>query len=150
VLACITNAILYCSCVYPISSLLPFLTYLQGLPRSVNVLLQCSRLLTCHRSHGHQLRTFLLLLRFGFQNFLQIKQTHWSYDVPEVMYILIYLLSVVLCLAVGIMLSYHLWGIACGETSVESQDHNIYRRRAKARGEVCSVLRRSDIKLTAL
>jgi len=64
-----------------------------------------------------------------------INYTHWSYDVPEVMYILIYLLSVVLCLAVGIMLSYHLWGIACGETSVESQDHNIYRRRAKARGE---------------
>lgn len=67
-----------------------------------------------------------------------ILQTHWSYDVPEVWYILIYLLSVVLCLAVGIMLSYHLWGIASGETSVESQDHEIYRSRAKSRGEVCA------------
>ena len=47
-----------------------------------------------------------------------------------------YLFSVVLCLAVGLMLSYHLWGISCGETSVESQDHDIYRKRAKSRGEV--------------
>lgn len=77
-------------------------------------------------------------------------QTHWSYNVPEVMYILIYLLSVVLCLAVGIMLSYHLWGIACGETSVESQDHEIYRKRAKSRGEVCSAIcLPPDIHLTA-
>lgn len=52
------------------------------------------------------------------------------------MYIMIYILSVVLCLAVGIMLSYHLYQVSNGETSVEGQDHDIYRKRAKSRGEV--------------
>jgi len=59
----------------------------------------------------------------------------WPYHVPELVYVMIYLLSSVLCLAVGIMLSYHLWSIACGETSVEGQDHEVYRRKAKQRGE---------------
>jgi palmitoyltransferase len=36
----------------------------------------------------------------------------WHYNVPEVMYAMIYILSVVLCLAVGVMLAYHLWSIA--------------------------------------
>lgn len=36
------------------------------------------------------------------------------------------------------MLAYHLWGIAHGETSVEGQDHDIYRKVAKERGEVRS------------
>ena len=49
---------------------------------------------------------------------------------------MIYLLSAVLCLAVTIMLSYHLWSISQGETSVEGQDHEVYRRKARARGEV--------------
>ena len=49
---------------------------------------------------------------------------------------MIYLLSAVLCLAVAIMLSFHLWSISQGETSVEGQDHEVYRRRALARGEV--------------
>jgi len=51
-------------------------------------------------------------------------------------YILMYILSAVLCLAVGIMLSYHLWTVASGETSVESQDHDVYRDVAKSRGDV--------------
>lgn len=34
------------------------------------------------------------------------------------------------------MLSYHLWGVASGETSVEGQDHDVYRNLAKSRGEV--------------
>lgn len=46
------------------------------------------------------------------------------------------MLSVVMCLAVLIMLLWHLWGIARGETSVEAQDHSIYRKVAKDRGEV--------------
>lgn len=53
---------------------------------------------------------------------------------------MIYILSVVLCLAVGIMGGYHLWSIAQGETSVEAQDHEVYRKKAKERGEVCSFL----------
>lgn len=34
------------------------------------------------------------------------------------------------------MLMYHLWTIAAGETSVEGQDHDVYRKVAKSRGEV--------------
>jgi len=37
--------------------------------------------------------------------------------------------------AVGVMLAYHLYGIAWGETSVEGQDHEEYRRKAKERNE---------------
>lgn len=66
---------------------------------------------------------------------LGVMSDDWHYDVPEVMYAMIYILSVVLCLAVGVMLAYHLWGITSGETSVEAQDHEEYRRKAKARGE---------------
>lgn len=40
-----------------------------------------------------------------------------------------------MCLAVGIMCSYHLWTIAHGETTVESHDHEVYRRIAKSRNE---------------
>lgn len=60
----------------------------------------------------------------------------WPHIVPEIVFAMIYILSVVLCLAVGIMLLYHIWEISNGETSVESQDHELYRRRAKARREV--------------
>lgn len=52
------------------------------------------------------------------------------------MYAMIYILSIVLCFAVGVMLAYHLYGICWGETSVEGQDHEEYRRKAKERNEV--------------
>ena len=47
-----------------------------------------------------------------------------------------YILSGVLCFAVGVMFAYHLYNISNGETSVESQDHDQYRRKAKSRDEV--------------
>ena len=49
---------------------------------------------------------------------------------------MIYILSVVLCFAVSVMLAFHLYGITYGETSVEGQDHEVYRRQAKERNEV--------------
>jgi len=52
------------------------------------------------------------------------------------MYAMIYILSIVLCFAVGVMLAYHLYGISWGETSVEGQDHEEYRMKAKNRNEV--------------
>lgn len=64
------------------------------------------------------------------------QQSDWKHHVPMMAYILIYILCVVLCFAVGIMFAYHLWTIASGETSVESQDHDVYRRVAKSRDEV--------------
>ncbi|KAI0091076.1 zf-DHHC-domain-containing protein [Irpex rosettiformis] len=59
----------------------------------------------------------------------------WIHRVPEVAFLLIYILAAVLFLAVTIMASYHIYGIACGETSVESQDNEYYRKMAKGRGE---------------
>lgn len=55
---------------------------------------------------------------------------------PQVSFILMYILCAVLCLAVGIMMTWHLWGVVKGETSVESQDHDVYRNVAKQRGDV--------------
>ena len=52
------------------------------------------------------------------------------------MFTLIYILACVLGFAVGIMLAWHLWTISIGETSVESHDHEVYRRYAKDRGQV--------------
>ncbi|KAJ7218253.1 zf-DHHC-domain-containing protein [Mycena haematopus] len=59
----------------------------------------------------------------------------WPYHVPQIAFIMIYILSVVMALAVGIMCSFHLWTVAHGETTVESQDHDVYRKMAKARNE---------------
>jgi FlaG/FlaF family flagellin (archaellin) len=52
-----------------------------------------------------------------------------------VAYVLSYVLALVLSIAVGVMLAWHISSIARGETTVESHDHNLYRRTARARGE---------------
>ncbi|KAJ8693123.1 hypothetical protein PTI98_010367 [Pleurotus ostreatus] len=62
-------------------------------------------------------------------------EREWPHHVPELAYILTYILSVVLCFAVGIMLSYHLWTISKGETTVETHDHEHYSKLANSRGE---------------
>lgn len=59
----------------------------------------------------------------------------WTHAIPAFCFLMSYMLSIVLCLAVFIMLLWHIWGIAKGETSVEAQDHEIYRKIAKDRGE---------------
>ncbi|KIL64061.1 hypothetical protein M378DRAFT_78934 [Amanita muscaria Koide BX008] len=74
---------------------------------------------------------------FGYQHFflaLGIYPYDWSYFLPPWVFVLVYLLSSILCLAVAIMLSFHLWGIALAETSVESHDFPAYRAKAKSRG----------------
>ncbi|KAF8702223.1 hypothetical protein AX14_014457 [Amanita brunnescens Koide BX004] len=58
----------------------------------------------------------------------------WPYLLPQSAFVLIYLLAIVLCIAVALMLSFHIWGIVVGETSVESHDFPMYRERAKSRG----------------
>lgn len=60
----------------------------------------------------------------------------WVHTMPQLCFIISYILSFVMCLAILIMLLWHLWGIARGETSVEAQDHTVYRKTAKDRGEV--------------
>jgi palmitoyltransferase len=49
---------------------------------------------------------------------------------------LLYILAGVIALALVLMAGYHLYAISIGETSVESQDHAVYRRMARQRGEV--------------
>ncbi|GAW00024.1 zf-DHHC-domain-containing protein [Lentinula edodes] len=66
---------------------------------------------------------------------LTFKRDPWPHHVPVLMYIIEFILSGVLCFAVGIMLMFHLWTIGHGETSVESQDNEFYSRMAKNRGE---------------
>ena len=60
----------------------------------------------------------------------------WEHNVPEVLFVMIYILSAAICFAVTVMLMYHLYGVMSGETAVEAQDHEQYRRQAKQRNEV--------------
>ncbi|KAF8643163.1 hypothetical protein AX16_009206 [Volvariella volvacea WC 439] len=75
----------------------------------------------------------------GYSNMLDAlgltSQYNWEYHMPQVAFVLMYILSAVLCLCVAVMLLYHLYGISCGETSVEAQDHEVYRAVAKDRGD---------------
>ncbi|KAJ7625220.1 zf-DHHC-domain-containing protein [Mycena rosella] len=59
----------------------------------------------------------------------------WPYHVPQIAFVLIYILAVVMALAVGAMCAFHLWGASHGETTVEGHDFDVYRRVAKRRGE---------------
>ena len=63
-------------------------------------------------------------------------QQPWPYLAPPVFYLLTFILAGVLCMAVTAMAGWHIFMIACGETSVESQDHEHYRKIARQRGEV--------------
>jgi palmitoyltransferase len=60
----------------------------------------------------------------------------FPYRVPPLAFMLIFILAAVIALAVSIMAGWHLWSIAKGETSVEGQDHEHYRKMARGRGEV--------------
>ncbi|THU79026.1 hypothetical protein K435DRAFT_845582 [Dendrothele bispora CBS 962.96] len=75
----------------------------------------------------------------GYQQFLNALglsfQILWSYHVPVIAYLPTFILSCVLCFAVGTMLIVALWSFMKGETSVEAQDHEIYRKVALSRGE---------------
>jgi hypothetical protein len=56
--------------------------------------------------------------------------------VSPIAFVLVYFLCVVMCLAIATMLGWHLWGVAVGETAVESHDHEHYRKIAASRGVV--------------
>jgi palmitoyltransferase len=46
------------------------------------------------------------------------------------------MLAIVMALAIGIMCDFHLWTVVHSKTTVDSQDHDTYRRMAKAWNEV--------------
>ncbi|KAI0057823.1 zf-DHHC-domain-containing protein [Artomyces pyxidatus] len=62
-------------------------------------------------------------------------QEEWNHHVSPIVFAITYILSIVMCLSVGVLLVWHLWSVACGETSVENSDHDVYRRVAKSRGD---------------
>ncbi|KAI6154611.1 zf-DHHC-domain-containing protein, partial [Pisolithus tinctorius] len=59
----------------------------------------------------------------------------WTHSLPPFLFITTYILCLVLAFAVAIMLAWHMWGVARGETAVEAQDHEVYTKWAKERGE---------------
>jgi palmitoyltransferase len=69
-----------------------------------------------------------------------VLQLDWPHHVPQIAFILIYILAVVMALAVGIMCTFHLWSVAHGETTVEGHDFGVYRNVARSRGEVSILL----------
>ena len=72
-------------------------------------------------------------------------QEPWPYLAPPISFLMTYILAAVLCMAVTAMGGWHLWMVACGETSVESQDNEQYRRFAGRRGEVCGAISCSNV-----
>ncbi|KAF5344497.1 hypothetical protein D9758_014157 [Tetrapyrgos nigripes] len=56
--------------------------------------------------------------------------------IPPILFILSFILSAVLSFAVGVMLIVALWAVMRGETSVEAQDNEVYRKVALSRGEM--------------
>ncbi|KAF7288911.1 Palmitoyltransferase [Mycena indigotica] len=64
-----------------------------------------------------------------------VEWTNWDYTIPSTIFLLIYILAAVMSLAVGIMLAFHLRTIANGETTVEGQDNEVYRKVAEQRAE---------------
>ncbi|KAI0635541.1 DHHC palmitoyltransferase-domain-containing protein [Trametes polyzona] len=61
--------------------------------------------------------------------------TPWPYFAPPMAFLLSFILAVVLFMAVSAMAGWHLYMVASGETSVETQDHEQYRKIAKQRNE---------------
>ena len=139
VLVCITNDTSYfsCSCITYTSTLFVKQSETQGLPRAIYVLPDGLWIWSCSRRPGPVLSSAALCHPLSIRpdtNF--VLQSRWTHQTPGLAFVLTYILSAVLCFAVGIMLAYHIWTISLGETSVEGQDHEVYRKVAKSRGDV--------------
>ncbi|KAF5344476.1 hypothetical protein D9758_014163 [Tetrapyrgos nigripes] len=59
-----------------------------------------------------------------------------SFSPPPILFILSFILFAVLSFAVGVMLIVALWAVMRGESSVEAQDNEVYRKVALSRGEM--------------
>ncbi|KAG0706744.1 DHHC palmitoyltransferase-domain-containing protein [Suillus ampliporus] len=95
----------------------------------------------------HNERHFVLFMYLLLSTFCL---TILSYSVAleatySLAYILTYTLHVVLCIVVFIMFCWHLWGVSRGETTIEAQDHEVYKRIAKDRGDACGSIRHDDM-----
>ena len=63
-------------------------------------------------------------------------QKPWGHYTPEFVYVTEFALSCVIGFAILIMFGWHLWSVGQGETSVEVQDNDQYRKIARSRGQV--------------
>lgn len=74
-------------------------------------------------------------------------QEDWDHYTPEVVFITEFALACVIGFAILIMFGWHLWSVGRGETSVEAQDNDQYRRIARSRGKVrgSAITRRSRL-----
>lgn len=62
--------------------------------------------------------------------------SQWTSSFPQTGYVLIYVLSLALGFAVGIMLMWHLYLISRAESTVENHDHTRYEQISSSRGTV--------------
>jgi hypothetical protein len=58
----------------------------------------------------------------------------WPYYTPQLAFMLIYIICIALGIAIGAMLTWHLWLVMKGQTTVESHDAVYYKKMAKERG----------------
>lgn len=79
---------------------------------------------------------FFVVLGMGKMKSVFDLFAEWPHALPSLIFVLTYVLSLTLSIAVSIMLWWHLRSVMCGETSVESHDYGVYRAQAGERGEV--------------
>jgi len=66
---------------------------------------------------------------------LGITNALWEYYTPDYIFVMEFAMASVLGFAIFIMFGWHLWSIGQGQTSVEAQDNDQYRKTAKSRGQ---------------
>jgi hypothetical protein len=91
---------------------------------------------SCSRCTWCKLASMSLQNIFTYLSPSRCFQVKWPYHIPQVIFILFYILAAVMAFAVGVMCAYHVWTVSSGETTVEAQDHEVYRKMATSRGEV--------------
>jgi len=69
------------------------------------------------------------------QNALGLTDLPWDHYIPEIVYIMEFVLAAVFGLAILTMFGWNLWSVGQGQTAVEVHDNDHYREIAKARGE---------------
>ena len=74
-------------------------------------------------------------LRYLFLAPLKIDPQSWPHTSPRMQFILTYILAVALGLAVTVMLTWHLYLVSTGQTSVENHDFDVYKKVAERRKE---------------
>ncbi|ORY24666.1 DHHC palmitoyltransferase-domain-containing protein [Naematelia encephala] len=72
----------------------------------------------------------------GFKRFWESFDYHspWPCYTPRIVFTLVYVLALAIGIAVPVLMSWHLYMVSNGETSIESHDNDYLGRKAKAEG----------------